>query len=199
MTTLESFERIYNYVRQISGDKSLIYVQDPATGQTVAMREKTLYKAGFLTDVSGNSNQVLKSDDLPVNNVRNINGQKLANGKKFLVTGLRVIFDTTIDDEPLTDATLKTLAFASAAPNTFLNADVILEQGVELLNVPGRYISNPSIIPSNLGDLIFPIAPKVIRPETDFQIHFKFATAPAAKHAYRVDILGWELIDADKA
>lgn len=199
MTTLESFERIYNYVTKIEGDKSLIYVADPVTGQRLAFREKTLYKSGYLTDVAGNSNQVLKSDDLPVNNVRNINGQKLAAGKKFLVLGARVLFDTTIDAEPLTDATLKTLAFASATPTTFLNADVILEQGVELFNVPGRYIANPSITPRNLSDLIYPISPKVIRPETDFQIHFKFATAPAAKHAYRVDLIGWELVDADKA
>ena len=159
------------------------------------VRNKVVYIAGLGTTLSTNNNQlVLPSTDKAVGITNLDSGNKLNSGRSLLVTGVRMLFDTTADVTPLT------AGWKSEAPAVFKNGELqISQQGSgDLFNSPiGPICKYNAAIATE--DEFTAVVPFLLRPEVPFEIKALLAGATAANQAYRLELDCIEFVDGDKA
>ncbi|MFN3941496.1 MAG: hypothetical protein ACK4K1_02525 [Flavobacterium sp.] len=157
------------------------------------LKTKVHYFSGFLNDLQ--DGRVTKDGLKSEVGVRSISDNMIPNGIDFLVTGVRVLFDTTAGVQA---AGIKTAGFASTAPAAFKNGEVTLKQGADLLNLTGTTASNHKASTGVIDDT-FDIVPVKLRGGVKFDLVFSLAGTAAADQAYKVELIGYELASADRA
>jgi hypothetical protein len=158
------------------------------------MKSRTHYFAGFLNQLTNGAIVESKNDDIV--GVRSIKGNKLPAGVSFLVTGVRVLFDTSAGLQA--GAGIPGAAWASVAPVNFKNGELSIRQGNETFTTSGTDVTNFKASTGN-GDDFREVVPFELRPETSFEIIASLGAAAAADQAYKIELRGIEFVDTDKS
>jgi hypothetical protein len=189
MTKLESLAKMGGYIDVIPTGSSIAVVE----GQK--FKNKGHYFRGFLNTLE--SGKVVLPRNTQEVGVYSIDKDKLPPGIEFIVTGLRILFDTTSGIQA--GAGVKGCTWKSAAPAAALNGDLVIKQGDELLRAPLT-----QLVPFNLGtptsndDTIVSIAPVLLRHSVTFEINFELAGAAAVDQAYNIELFGYERSFVDR-
>jgi len=157
------------------------------------IRTVTKYKAGQALDLASNNGHVILPSTLKKVGETNFeNGNSLPEGKEFLVSGIRVVFETTATDINL--ATWK-----SAAPVAFKNGELTISQDGQgiLFQTSGTDVCNSAASTSNDDDFR-EITPFKLRGATAFNIVFNTAGTVAAG-IYKVELRGEEIVSGAQA
>lgn len=167
----------------------------PAIGNRRA-RTVTKYIAGNSEDLSANNGATILAATKKETGVTNFeNGNLLPKGKHLLVTGIRVLFDTTAN------ATTKDADWTSEAPVEWINGELTVAQDGQgtLFQTSGTDITNIGRANRTSNDDDFrDIVPFLLRPETSFNIEAKLAGSATAS-VYKVELRCVELTEGDKA
>ena len=157
------------------------------------IRTVTKYVAGQSVELSSNNGQVLLPATLKKVGVTNFeNGNSLPEGKEFLVSAIRVLFETTA-----TEINLST--FKSAAPVAFKNGELTVSQDGQgiLFQTSGTDVCNSAAATSNDDDFR-EITPFKLRGATAFNIVFNTVGTVGAS-IYKVELRGEEIVAGAQA
>lgn len=153
------------------------------------------YFSGWLNDLQ--DGRVTK-DGLKIEvGLRSINDRMIPQEIDFLVTGVRVLFNTTLT-QATGDSELKGAAWPSVAPGVFQNGEVIIKQGANLVRLTGSSASNAKAS-TGIGDDVMPITPFRLRGGVTFDIVFSLAGAAAANQGYKIELVGQQLAATDRS
>jgi hypothetical protein len=165
------------------------------SGTNTKVRTKVIYYAGLGTELAARANEVIDQTTQKSVGITNSDGQnKLNAGRSYMVTAIRVLFDTTAS------VTVKTALWKSEAPAAFKNGEIVVyqsgsgnlfESGIGPL---AKYASSLSV-----EQEFVPITPFLIRPDTEYGIRLNLAGATAADQAYKIEFYGYEFTDGSRA
>ncbi|HEX8269771.1 MAG TPA: hypothetical protein VF581_07755 [Flavobacterium sp.] len=153
-------------------------------------RTRTMYVAGYSADLAGNNGAlILPSTKKQVGFTNFETGNILSKGAHLLVTGVRILFDTTAA------ATVLDADWTSNAPVNWLNGEVTISQDGQgvLLNTSGSDITNFKASTGNDADFR-DIVPFLLRPESSFNLIAQLASAGAANQAFKLELRCIELL-----
>lgn len=188
-TKLEKLQTMGGYLSTIAPGTSISVIGNRK------FKNRGHYFRGFLNQLT--SGQLVLPSNIQSTGVTSVNQDKLPAGIEFVVTGVRVLFDTTTGIQA--GAGVKGCSWKSAAPPAALNGDLIIKQTDELLKAPLT-----QFIPFNVGtptsnvDTIVEIAPIVLRDSVAFEINFELAGAAAVDQAYNLELFGYERPTVDR-
>jgi len=160
-----------------------------------ALKSRVHYVAGFLNQITANGNELLVTSQSAATGVKSIDKNQLPSGLDFLCIGIRVLFDTTASVQ--TNG-LATAIWASKAPANFKNGEFKLSQNSELLNASGTAVTNFAASTGNDDDYM-QISPIILRANTAISMIVLLGAAAAADQAFKVELIGYDLIDPAKA
>lgn len=159
-------------------------------------RSRTMYIAASNAQISGNNGLVLKPSTLNEVGVTNFEkGNTLPKGQSMLVTGVRVLADTTAS------ATVHNANWGENAPVEFLNGEVEISQSGQgvLFQASGSDCTNFKASTGN-DDCFREVVPFLLRSESPFDIKIALNGNPTATPAvYKVELRVVELIDDSRA
>ena len=166
------------------------------TPQGKKVRRKIYYVAAITgsSDITPDGRLIEASTQKAIGRTNFDKGNLLNDGRSFLVTGIRMLFDTTADITKLT-ATYK-----NEAPAQFKNGELKISQ-----EGSGDLFHNPisGFVKNDLSlseDQEFEaVVPFLIRPNVPFDIQTLLAGAATAGQAVRLEMDGYEFVDANKA
>lgn len=177
----------------------LAYLMDIGNGSLPILEGKTTksttrYVAGLGSEVTGRSGVVLEAGTKKEVGVTNFEtGDVLPAGVHLLVTGIRILFDTTAA------VTAKTAVWKSDAPAPWMNGELIISQdgAGRLLESSISDLTNFKASASNDDDFR-DIIPFMLRPEINFLIQANLAGAGGGNEAYKIEFRGILFKDASK-
>lgn len=153
------------------------------------------YFSGWLNELQ--DGRVTK-DGLKIDvGLRSIDNRMIPQEIDFLVTGIRVLFNTTLT-QTNGDSELKGAAWPSTAPGIFQNGEVVIKQGANLVRLTGSSASNAKAS-TGIGDDVMPITPFRLRGGVTFDIVFSLAGPAAANQGYKIELVGQQLAATDRA
>jgi hypothetical protein len=156
-------------------------------------RTVTKYFAGSSADLSANAAATVLPSTKREPGITNFDqGNVLPKGKHLLVTGIRVLFDTTGIDPKEAD-------WAENAPVCWKNGELSVQQDGQgvLFETPGTDVTNFKASTGNDCDFR-EVVPFLLRPEASFNIYAKLVGTVVAS-AYKIELRCIELIEGDKA
>lgn len=161
------------------------------------IRSVTRYVAGLTENLGTNNGRlIIDSTDKAVGVTNFDKGNKLSQGKSFLVTGVRMLFDTT------TSVTLATAVWKNGAPVNWINGELKISQNGQgsgdLLEVPITVLQSFDKA-KDKNDGFAEVVPFIIRPEVPFEIVASLAAGSTTDQAYRLELEGYEVSDLDRA
>jgi hypothetical protein len=120
-------------------------------------------------------------------------GNMLDEGVNYLVTGVRLLMDTT------TGVTLASAAWKSEAPANWKNGELTISQtgAGKLFDSPITDVANSKIATSNDDDFR-DVIPFVIRGGAAFEIEVVLGTGAVADQAYRLELRVTEIVSTTK-
>lgn len=146
-------------------------------------KSATRYIAGQATDLASNNGSIILPGTIKAVGVTNFEkGNSLPAGTSLLVTGIRVLFDSTAL------ATVLNADYAEVLPAGFKNGELTISQqgqGV-LFNASGTDVSNWKASTGNDDDFRS-VVPFLLRSETEFDIVFSTVGVIAAG-IYKVEL-----------
>lgn len=157
------------------------------------IRTATKYVAGQSVELSSNNGQVILPSTLKKVGATNFeNGNTLPPEKEFLVSGIRVLFESTVTDINL--ATWK-----GDAPVAFKNGELTISQDGQgiLFQTSGTDVCNSKAATSNDDDFR-EVTPFKLRSDSAFNIVFNTAGTVVAG-IYKVELRGEEIVSGSKA
>lgn len=160
-----------------------------------ALKRRVHYAAGFLNQIGTNGGELLLTSVAASVGVKSIDKNMLAAGMDFMVVGVRVLFDTTASVQ--TNG-LATAVWASNAPANFKNGEVTIAQNADLLNCSGTSITNFKASTGNDDDYL-EVSPIILRANTAISIKVLLGAAAAADQAYKIELIGYDLVDPARA
>ncbi|QEE49612.1 hypothetical protein FUA48_08460 [Flavobacterium alkalisoli] len=162
--------------------------------------KKVKRKTYFVAGISGSSDFTSDGKLIDAGTKKEIGrtnfdkGNMLNEGRSFIVTGVRVLFDTTAD------VNILTATYKSEAPAPYKNGELKIAQ-----DGSGDFFNNP-ISAYTKNDYSFekdvdfmPVVPFQIRPNIPFDIQILTAGLAAAGTAVKVELDGYEFADASNA
>lgn len=166
------------------------------TPQGKKVRRKTFYVAAITgsADITPDGRLIEPSTKKEIGRTNFDNGNMLNDGRSFLVTGMRMVFDDTAA------VTKLTATYKKEAPAPYKNGELKISQegSGDLFNNPiSPYVKNDLSI--NEDKTFEPVVPFLIRPNVPFDIQTLTAGAAAAGVAVRLELDGYEFVDANKA
>lgn len=183
----KSLEETIGYIGAIDRGVSL-----PKFGNNAFGRSATYYKTGFLNQLT--SGQALLSSDKADVGVSTFDGNKLPRGVKALVTGIRVLFDTTASVQ--TNG-IKSAAFKSEAPVAFKNGEFKMTQGGQLVLLSGSDVTNFKGTSNGNDDDFRDVVPFMLRSQAAIEILLNLAGAAAVDQAYKIELRVIEIAEDD--
>ncbi|WP_330442039.1 hypothetical protein [Flavobacterium sp. C4GT6] len=164
------------------------------TGKKV--KRKTYFTAAITgtTDITSDGRLIESGTKKAIGRTNFDNGNMLNEGRSFLVTGVRLQFDTTVD------VTLLNATYKNEAPAPFKNGEIkITQEGSgDLFNNPiSAYTKNDYSLSEDVE--FMPVIPFLIRPGVPFDIQVLTAGAAAAGMAVKVELDGLDFSDATKS
>lgn len=169
---------------------SIVFSLPMNMARTKKSRFVTKYIAGTASDLSGNTGEVLLASTKKEIGITNFeNGNLLPAGKELIVTGIRVLFETTATDPKLA-------TWTANAPACWKNGEITISQegdGV-LFHSSGTDIVNMHTATNNeedYRDVFFKL-----RSEVPFSI--KSALVGTATGLYKVELRCSELVEASQ-
>lgn len=160
------------------------------------VRSRTIYIAGSAADLAANNGETILPGTKKATGVTNLeNGNILPKGSKLVVTGVRVLFDTTVS------ATLADALYKSSTPAPFKNGELTISQDGQgvLFNASGSDVTNDSTTTIGNNRDFREITPFLLRADTSFNVTEKLAAGSLANILYKIELRCEELIDEDKA
>lgn len=162
------------------------------TGESMPLLGGQFYPRTAVKYVSGLSTGIEQTELVLAKNsksigVRNIDKDML--DFPFLVTGVRINFDTTTG----ANVTPETANYKDAAPVYWQNGELRISQDELLSELPVSVISNNYAATSNQDD-VFPVAPFLIRERKAFKINSLLSGTAVANHAFRLELVGIEFL-----
>jgi hypothetical protein len=154
----------------------------------------TRYIAGDATQLASNNGSTIVAGTLKSVGTTNFEkGNTLPKGTQLLVTGIRVVYDTT------GAATVLNADWAEVAPVCFKNGELTINQKGQgtLFNASGTDVTNFKASTGNDADFR-DVVPFLIREEAEFDIVFTTAGAVTAS-LYKVELRCVQLTDGDKS
>lgn len=189
--TVEEQIAILGQMLKTNGDGTVTESSLPyVLGKT--SKEVTKYKAGIGTELSGRNNQIIDSNDKRLVSFTNFtDGDKLPAGKYLLITGVRMLIDTT------NAVTVKTATWKTEATPNWKNSELHISQDGtgKLFEAPGTDLFNWKASTGNDAD--FRSCRFLIRPEAAFSFQMMFSEAAGAE-AYKLEFRGYEYTDGSK-
>lgn len=185
-----------NYIASIGRKQSLPVIITDEGRKT--FYTGTLYKAGYLNETTTKGGEMLLANTKQDVGVSSFEGNKLPIGIDFLVTGIRVLFDTTVGLQAGAGITAST--FASVAPPCFKNGDFTLSQGAVLFQSSGTDVTNFKASTGNDDDFR-EISPVKLRGGIPFSLNVLLSNGVpvAADMGYKVELRGQFLSDLDQS
>lgn len=164
----------------------------PRIGNASFGRTATYYKTGFLNQLQ--AGQALLAGDKASVGVSTFDGNKLPKGVKALVTGIRVLFDTTASVQTNGIATAN---WKSEAPAVFKNGEIKISQGGQLFLSSGTDVTNFKGTSTGNDDDFREVVPFLLRSQAAIEFLLTLADASAADQAYRIELRVVEVAEDD--
>lgn len=162
-----------------------------------ALKTRTHYWGGFLNQLSGVNGEVVLSKNDDAVGERSIKGNKLPAGTNFMITAMRVLFDTTTGVQA---GGIAAASFGKTnAPEVFKNGEIKIVQGADLFVSTGSDVTNFKASTGADDDFRELLVPVELRSDTTFSILIALAGAPVVDQAYKLELRGVEYTDTDKA
>lgn len=146
-------------------------------------RSAVKYLSGLDTAIE--QTQLVLQKNASAVGVRNIDKNMLE--FPFLVTGIRMVFDTTTG----VGVTPETANYKDDAPKYWKNGELAITQEKLLSKLPVSVIANSYASTSNNDD-IFQVSPFMLREGKAFEIQALLAGAVAANNVFRLELVGVE-------
>lgn len=162
-------------------------------GAKMKVRRKVMYLAGLAASLPSDGQLIEQKTNKEIGITNFDGGNKLNKGRNLLVTGVRILFDTTAS------VAVKTATWLSAAPANFKNGELVISQdgsGNLFENPIGPFCKYNASIPTE--DEFQTVVPFFIREDVSFKIQALLAGAAAADQAYRLELDCVEFVEADK-
>lgn len=154
----------------------------------------TKYIAGIATNLNAANGNLITPNLVTEVGVTNFpKGNSLPKGTGWLITGIRMLFDTTAT----ADASVKANVYRNLPPANFKNGELTISQGGRLFDSPISDVNNEKASTSNDDDFR-EIVPIFIRSETPWQIQVALAGVAVANQAYKLELRVVEFTDHDK-
>ncbi|RDI07049.1 hypothetical protein [Flavobacterium sp. AG291] len=188
-------------MKQLTLQEAMNFLPLVTNGNGVALngsfkaKSKVLYIAGLGADLAANNNNIIIQDTKKKIGLTNFDGgNKLNKGRSILITGMRILWDTTVDVTPLT------ALWKGEAPAAFKNGEFkvgTLAAG-DLFESPINPFAKYNAATS-VEDEIKPVVPFMIPEDVEFYIQLIPAAAAAVDQAYRIEFDCIEFTAANKA
>ncbi|WP_417350314.1 hypothetical protein [Flavobacterium alkalisoli] len=161
------------------------------------VRRRILYAAGITgsSDITSDGQFIQASTNPEIGRTNIDKGNQLNDGRSFIVTGVRMLFDTTT-----ASVTKLTATYKDEAPIAYKNGELKINQdgsGDLFLNPISAFVKNNGALSSD--EEFSPVVPFLLRSGTPFTIQALTAGSATAGQAVRIEIDGYELVDADRA
>lgn len=159
------------------------------------VKRKVMYIAGLGANLASKNGHIIDQATQKLVGTTNFDGgNKLNTGRSLLVTGIRILFDTT------SGVTIATAVWKGEAPAVFKNGEFKISQdgtGDLLENPIGPFAKYGSSIPTEVE--FAAVVPFIIRPDAPFYIQLLTAGAAGADQAFRIELDCVEFVESDKA
>jgi hypothetical protein len=155
------------------------------------VKSSTKYIAGLAATLGQDNGQLILAKMVPEVGVTNLpKGNMLPAGVNYLVTGVRVLFDTT------TAVTVATATWKSEAPANWKNGELkIAQNGTgNVFETSITDVSNWKASTSNDDDFRS-IMPVLLKSDTAYEIQVSLAAGSTANQAYKVELRVVEIIE----
>ena len=155
------------------------------------IKSSTKYIAGLTAGLGQNNGQLILPSTVPAVGTTNLpKGNMLPKGINYLVTGVRILFDTT------TGVTLASAGWKSEAPVNWKNGEFKISQNGagNLFETSGTDVTNFKASTSNDDDFR-DIVPVLIRAESAYELQAALATGSTTDQAYKVELRVIEIVE----
>lgn len=155
------------------------------------IKSATKYVAGLTAGLGQDNGQLVKASMTPAVGLTNLpKGNILPKGVNYLVTGLRILFDTTAG------VTLANAQWKSEAPVCWKNGEFKINQNGagNLFETSGTDVTNFKASTSNDDDFR-DIVPVLIRSEAIYELQAALGAGSTANVAYKVELRVVEIVE----
>lgn len=184
---------ILAYAGSIEAGNSLPVV-DTNLGRK-ALKRRVHYVTGFLNGIGAYGGETLLPAVAASPGVKSIDKNMLPAGIPFLLTGIRVLFDTTANVQA---NGIATAIWASVAPVIFKNGEFAISQNGDVVNTSGTAVTNFKASTGNDDDYL-EVSPVILRDNTAISMKMLLGGAAAADQAFKIELIGYDLVDPSRA
>lgn len=179
-------------------EEALTYLASIRTGSLPVVngriiKSSTKYVAGLSAGLGQNNGQLVLASTVPAVGITNLpKGNMLPKGVNYLVTGVRILFDTTAS------VALATATWKSEAPVNWKNGEFRINQNGagNLFDTSVTDVSNFRASTSNDDDFR-DIVPVLIRAESAYEIQAALAAGATTDQAYKVELRVVEIVETE--
>lgn len=157
----------------------------PSLGTNVIFNPRSAVKYLSGLDSQIEQTQLVLQKNASAVGVRNIDKNMLE--FPFLVTGIRMIFDTTSG----AGVTPQTANYKDNAPKYWKNGELAISQEKLLSKLPVSVLAN-SYAATNNNDGVFQVSPFMLREGKAFEIQALLTDAVVANNVFRLELIGIE-------
>jgi len=191
----QSLQEVLGQIRGIQRGNGVAVID--FAGVYKKARRKVYYVAAITgtSDITSDGRLIEPSTNPEVGRTNFDKGNSLNEGRSFLVTGIRMSFDTTTSSVTKLIATYK-----DDAPVAFKNGELKISQdgSGDLFNNPiSPFVKNNAALSADQE--FSPVVPFLLRSNVPFNIQTLLAGSATSGQAVRLELDGYELVDADRA